>query len=239
MIQTRQAPFPFHTYRAVLQLSHALGEKKLSLTFSASWRTILSLHPSSPCTGMLGQQFPNVGAAPWCRGDVSGCSKICSQLLLDPMSSGTRAQASGFADTKQGQAICCSCWNDCSFGGGGKLLQLGFKSEAGPYAVGRGECLASRGFLWTGWPPLAGARIWSHFCHMSQRHCWTTAVVICRQWFTTVSHVPYTYGTTHADCQESDCQEVFSTKNIAQTQNFTSEARRNCFPNFLGLWLNF
>lgn len=66
MIRTCQAPFPSHTYRAVLQLSHALGEKKLPLAFSFGWRTILSLPPSSPCTGRLGRQLrAGTGAAPW------------------------------------------------------------------------------------------------------------------------------------------------------------------------------
>lgn len=124
MVRIRQAPFPSYIYCTVLQLSHALGEKNLPLVFSSGRRAVLSLPPSSPCKGMH-----DCGAAPRCGRDEPGCSKKCSQLLLDPVSAEARARGSGSADAKWGQAVRCSCWNDCSAGGGRKLLQLGLKSE--------------------------------------------------------------------------------------------------------------
>lgn len=66
MIWTRQAPFPSRTYRAVLQLSHALGENELPLALSLGGRSILSLACSS--RGRWEGQQPGVPRAadpPW------------------------------------------------------------------------------------------------------------------------------------------------------------------------------
>lgn len=51
MAQTRQAPFPSHTYCAVLQLSHASGEQKLPPVFSSGRRVIASL-PEWECSAV-------------------------------------------------------------------------------------------------------------------------------------------------------------------------------------------
>lgn len=55
----------------------------------------------------------------------------------DPVWAGTKSHRSGSADTKWGQTAHCCCWNDCSAGGAGKLLQIGFKREWAPYCCGK------------------------------------------------------------------------------------------------------
>lgn len=78
-------------------------------------------------------------------------------------------------------------------------------------AVGRSECLVGWAFLWKGRPPLAGDHIWSHSYCFGKRHCWTTAVVICRRWFTTATCVSCSYSTICVDCQGSKSTTKVST----------------------------
>lgn len=195
MIWTRQAPFPSHTYRAVLQLPHALGENKLPLALSFSWRTVLSLARSSLLA--LGQPH-GVGGWEWQQPEVLWAA--------DPVWAGTKSHRSGSAGTKWGQTVRCSCWNDGSAGGAGKLLQVGFKRE---WTVGRSECLAVRGYLWKGRPLLAGARIQAHPHRVGQWHCWAAAAVVIHRVCFETHLVSYTCGTIHGmDCQESESAKM-------------------------------
>ena len=152
MIRTRQAPFPSHTYRAVLQLPRALGEKKLPLAFSFSRRAVLSLPLSSACSTTApcwGRGSP----AAW--GGETTCSKKCFLLPLDPMSAGARARArargSWSADTKWGQAVGCSAEMIAPLVVEGNCFRLDLKARKewvprwvsfalkGPTSAGRGS----------------------------------------------------------------------------------------------------
>lgn len=101
MIWTRQAPFPPHTYRAVLQLSHALGVNKLRLALSFGWRAVLSLACSSR-RQRLGQQLPaGTRAAPQRGGREWQQQEVL--WAADPVWAGTESHRFGSAGTKWGQ----------------------------------------------------------------------------------------------------------------------------------------
>lgn len=200
MIWTRQAPFPSHTYRAVLQLSHALDENKLPLALSHGWRTILSLACSTPGQrGLAGSSLLALGqphrAGGWEWQQQGGL------WAADPLWAGTEPHRSGSAGTKWGQTAPAEMMalsvvrGNCS--------RLGLKGRELLSAVGGSECLAVRGYLWKGWPALAGARIQAHSHPVGQWHCWAAAEVIQRGCFDT-HLVSYTCGTIHVvGCQES------------------------------------
>lgn len=206
MIWTCQAPFPSHTYRAVLQLSHALGEKKHPLAFSFDWRTILSLPPSSPCTGRLGRQLPaGTGAAPWRGGGTrSPTAKNPLGCRLTRCRRGQEHKGLGLQTLNGVKLYAAPAEMIAPLVVEENCTRLDLKASELLTAAGRNESLVGRGYLWKGRPPLAGARIRSHSCRVGKRHCWTTAVVIHRVCFHTAPHVPYTYGTMCGDCQGNE-----------------------------------
>lgn len=130
---------PTHTVLFYSFLMPWVRKSFLLLSALAGELFYLSLSALPAQGGLAGSwQLPaGIGAAPRRGGDETGCSKKCSWLPLDPVSVGVWAQGSGSADTRRGQAVHCSCWNDCSAGGRGKLFQLGFKSERAPYCRGK------------------------------------------------------------------------------------------------------
>lgn len=81
------------------------------------------LHPS-----LSGNARPWGSPTVWVGWAEPGRSTKCSWLLLDPGSAEAWAWGSGL-QTLNGVKLRCSCRNDCSVGGGAKLLQLRLKSE--------------------------------------------------------------------------------------------------------------
>lgn len=81
------------------------------------------LHPS-----LSGGAQPWGSPAAWVGWAEPDCSTNCSWLLLDPGSAEAWARGSGL-QMLNGVKLYCSCQNDCSVGGGVKLLWLRLKSE--------------------------------------------------------------------------------------------------------------